>query len=117
MPWTMAGFAIAVVSIVGLAPFAGAWGKFWLIVAAVDAERPWFGVVVALGAVISFAALASVATRAFASPAPSDPFKRPDGASLLMVAPIVACAILLTALVFVVDPVNAYFAPIWEVSQ
>ncbi len=114
MPWTMAGFAIAVVSIVGLAPFAGAWGKYWLIVAAVDAERPWYGVVVALAAMISFAALASVATRAFAAPAPQDPFKRPDGASLLMVAPIFTAAVLLAALVFLVDPINVYFAPIWE---
>jgi multicomponent Na+:H+ antiporter subunit D len=114
MPWSMAGFAIAVVSVVGLAPFAGAWGKYWLIVAAVDATRAWFGVVVALAAVISFAALASVATRSFASPAPSDPFKRPDGASLLMVAPIFTAAVLLAALVFLVDPINAYFAPIWE---
>jgi multicomponent Na+:H+ antiporter subunit D len=116
LPWTMAGFAVAVVSIVGLAPFAGAWGKFWLIVTAVDAERPWYGVVVALGAVVSFAALASVATRAFADPAPKDPFKRADGASLLMVAPIVFGVVILAALLFLVDPINIYFAPIWEVA-
>jgi len=114
MPSSMTGFAIAVVSIVGLAPFAGAWGKYWLIVATVDASRAWFGVMVALAAVISFAALASIATRAFASPAPADPFKRPDGASVLMVAPIFTAAVLLAAFVFLVDPINVYFAPIWE---
>jgi multicomponent Na+:H+ antiporter subunit D len=115
MPWTMAGFAIAVVSLVGLAPFAGAWGKFWLIVASVDAERAWYGVTAAVGAVVSFAALAVIAARAFSEPAPVDPFTRPDGGSALMVVPIVVTAALLCALVVMVDPINAYFAPIWEV--
>jgi len=33
-----------------------------------------------------------------------------------MLAPIVFGVVILTALLFLVDPINVYFAPIWEVG-
>ncbi len=36
MPWTMAGFAIAALSMVGIPPLAGFWSKFYLVWATID---------------------------------------------------------------------------------
>jgi multicomponent Na+:H+ antiporter subunit D len=40
MPWTMAGFAIAALSMVGIPPFAGFFSKWYLVLGALD-ERNW----------------------------------------------------------------------------
>jgi multicomponent Na+:H+ antiporter subunit D len=36
MPWTMGGFAIAALSMVGIPPLAGFWSKFYLVWASID---------------------------------------------------------------------------------
>lgn len=47
MPWTMAGFTVAALSMVGLPPLAGFFSKWYLVLAAVDASN-WFAVAVVL---------------------------------------------------------------------
>ena len=89
MPWTMAGFAIGAASVIGMPPFSGAWAKLWLITASADAGAPWAAGLVGLSAVLLFASLAPLAANALVGPAPVDPFKRSEGASLLLVTPIV----------------------------
>ena len=48
MPWTMAGFAIAALSMVGIPPLAGFWSKFYLVWATVDVGH-WIAAVVVVG--------------------------------------------------------------------
>jgi multicomponent Na+:H+ antiporter subunit D len=116
MPWTMAGFAVAVISIIGFAPFAGAWGKLWLVLAMADRGVSWFAVAYAAGAISCFAALGVTAVRAFSAPAPDNPFRRADGASIVMVAPITIGAVLLAGLLVLLDPITSYLAPLWEAA-
>lgn len=47
MPWTMAGFTVAALSMVGLPPLAGFFSKWYLVLAAVEASN-WMAVVVVL---------------------------------------------------------------------
>ena len=51
MPWTMAGFAIAGLSMVGIPPFAGFFSKFYLVLGALEGDN-WV-----LAAVIVFSSL------------------------------------------------------------
>ncbi|MFT4978039.1 MAG: multicomponent Na+:H+ antiporter subunit D, partial [Myxococcota bacterium] len=40
MPWTMGAFTIGSISIIGLPPMGGAWGKWFLGIGAVEAQSP-----------------------------------------------------------------------------
>jgi len=113
MPWTFAGFAIASASMIGMPPFAGAWAKLWLIAAAAGAGLTWAAVLAAVAAVLTFAHLAPLAASAFSERAPTDAFKRPDGASVLLVAPVVLSAAATLWLLVRADPLADYLSPIW----
>lgn len=114
MPWTFASFALAAASLIGMPPFSGAWAKLWLITAAADAGYMWAGGLAALGAVAAFAHWGPLAANALVGPAPDDPFKRPDGASVLLVAPVVIAAIATASLLFLADPLAIFLSTIWR---
>jgi multicomponent Na+:H+ antiporter subunit D len=116
MPWTFAGFAIAAASMIGLPPFAGAWARLWLITASAGAGMIWAAALVAAAAVLTFAHLGPLAANALAGAPPSNPFKRPDGASLLLAAPVVLGAAATLSLLFFADPLAALLSPIWSSS-
>jgi multicomponent Na+:H+ antiporter subunit D len=113
MPWTFAGFAIASASMIGMPPFAGAWAKLWLITAAVGAQMPWAAVLAAAAAILTFAHLAPVAVSALAERAPTNAFKHPDGASILLVAPVILSAAATLWLLVLADPLAFFLSPIW----
>ncbi len=48
MPWAMAGFAIAALSMVGIPPLAGFWSKFYLVWATIELGN-WVAAVVVVG--------------------------------------------------------------------
>lgn len=112
MPWTFAGFAIASASMIGMPPFAGAWAKLWLITAAARAT-PWAAALAGAAAVLTFAHLAPLAANALSARAPTDAFKRPDGASILLAAPVILCAMATLSLLVLADPLASFLAPIW----
>jgi multicomponent Na+:H+ antiporter subunit D len=113
MPWTFAGFAIAAASLIGLPPFAGAWAKLWLITSAAGAGLTWAAALVALAAALTFAHLGPVATRALSEPPPENPFRQPDGATVLLTAPVVLGALATLSLLLLADPLASFLAPIW----
>lgn len=113
MPWTFAGFALASASMIGLPPFSGAWAKLWLITAASHAQFPWAAALAALAAVLTFAHLGPLAANALAARAPTDAFKRPDGASILLAAPVILSAAATLWLLVLADPLASFLAPIW----
>jgi multicomponent Na+:H+ antiporter subunit D len=113
MPWTFAGFAIGAASMIGMPPFAGAWAKLWLIVAARGAELPWAAALVGIAAVLTFVHLGPLAANALAGKAPTDAFRRPDGASILLAAPVILGAAATLWLLLVADPLASFLSPIW----
>lgn len=113
MPWTFAGFAVASASMIGLPPFAGAWAKLWLITAAASAGLWWAAALAGVAAILTFAHLAPLAANALAARAPTDAFKRPDGASILLVAPVVLSAAATLWLLVLADPLASFLAPTW----
>lgn len=113
MPWTFAGFALASASMIGLPPFSGAWAKLWLITAASHAQLPWAAALAAAAAVLTFAHLGPLAANALAGRAPTDAFKRPDGASILLAAPVIISAAATLWLLVLADPLASFLAPLW----
>ncbi len=114
MPWTFVCFGLAAASLIGMPPFSGAWARLWLITATADAGFYWAGGIVALGAVLAFAQWGPLAASALVAPAPRDAFRRPDGASILMVAPVVLTAGATLALLFLADPLANFLSRIWR---
>jgi multicomponent Na+:H+ antiporter subunit D len=113
MPWTFAGFAIASASMVGMPPFAGAWAKLWLITAAAGSGLVWAAALAGIAAILTFTHLGPLAASALAARAPTDAFKRPDGASILLAAPVILSAAATLWLLVLADPLAAYLAPMW----
>lgn len=113
MPWTFAGFAIASASMIGLPPFAGAWAKLWLITASAGAGLIWAAALAGIAAILTFTHLGPLAAHALAARAPTDAFKRPDGASILLAAPVVLGAAATLLLLLLADPLASFLSPIW----
>jgi len=113
MPWTFAGFALASASMIGMPPFSGAWAKLWLITAAAGAGLVWAAVLVGVAAVLTFAHLGPFAANTLAGKAPTDAFKRPDGASILLAAPVILSAAATLWLLVLADPLASFLSPIW----
>ncbi|MGE3249435.1 MAG: proton-conducting transporter membrane subunit [Hyphomonadaceae bacterium] len=113
MPWTFAAVAIGAAGIIGLPPLAGAWPRLWLMTASAEGHAIWAGGLAALGAIAAFACFAPLAAKALVGAAPEDPFRRPDGASIGLVAPVVLTAAATASLIFVVDPLAQFLAQLW----
>lgn len=114
MPWTFAAVAIGAISLIGLPPLAGAWPRLWLMTASAESGLMWAGALVAFGSIATFAYLAPLAAKALVGEAPADPFRRPDGASIILVAPMALTAAATLALIFFVDPLAQFLAPVWS---
>jgi multicomponent Na+:H+ antiporter subunit D len=115
MPWSIGAFALGAASMIGLPPFSGAWAKLWLITAAADAGWISASITAAVGAVLTFAHLGPLTAHALGAPAPPvDAMKRPDGASILLTAPVVIAAAATLSLLFYADPLAVFLAPMWS---
>jgi multicomponent Na+:H+ antiporter subunit D len=111
MPMTMAAFFIASLSIVGLPPLGGFWSKWFLALAALDAQQLAMLAVLLASSMLNVAYLLTIPVRAFFSSADDD-----AGEAGLREAPAVCVfALLLTAaacLVLFVQP-----EPVYELVQ
>lgn len=117
MPWTFASFALASASMIGMPPFSGAWAKLWLIVAAADVGLVAVAVLAGASAVLTFAHLGPLAANALVGRAPTDPFKHPDGASIMLVAPVFLSALATLWLLVLANPIAQFLSPLWTPSQ
>ncbi|MBI3438886.1 MAG: hypothetical protein HY054_09630, partial [Proteobacteria bacterium] len=113
MPWTLGGLAVGSASMIGMPPFAGAWAKLWLITAAAGAGLVWAAGLVGAAAVLTFAALGPLAANALAGKAPTDAFRKPDGASIFLAAPIVIGAAATLSLLALADSLATFLSPVW----
>lgn len=53
MPWTFCAFFVGSLSIIGLPPLGGAWSKWWLMLAALDAKQSFVLVVLVLSSLLN----------------------------------------------------------------
>lgn len=64
MPWTMAAFIIAALSIIGLPPGCGAWSKWFLLQGTLEAQQPLLAAVLLASSLLNIAYLLPIATTA-----------------------------------------------------
>lgn len=106
MPWTMGAFLVGSLSIIGLPPLGGAWSKWYLIAAGLDAEQYVAVAVLVLSSLLSIAYMLPVAVNAFFYPAPSEGNGLRE-APLACVVPLVCTALAGLVLFFYPDPLLA----------
>lgn len=72
MPWTLTGFALAGVSLIGLPPTAGFISKWYLLTAAVDAGQIWLVGLILITSLMALLYIARVIEIAWMQPRPDD---------------------------------------------
>jgi multicomponent Na+:H+ antiporter subunit D len=108
MPWAFTAFSLAALSVAGVPPLAGAWSIVWLAAGAASTPMSWAIGLLLLSSVLSLAAFLPTALRALFGPAPIDAFKRPDAASILLVAPVAIGGAVSLGLIYVLDPLSRF---------
>jgi multicomponent Na+:H+ antiporter subunit D len=98
MPFTMAAFFIASLSIIGLPPLGGFWSKWYLALGTLDAQQQIMLVVLLVGSVLNVAYLLPIPMRAFfsreaAGPA-SDSREAPPACVAALLLTTAACILL-----------------------
>jgi multicomponent Na+:H+ antiporter subunit D len=113
MPVTMTAFFIGALSIIGLPPLGGSWSKWYLAMAAVEAEQLVFVAILMISSLLSIAYLMPIVARAFFLPLPKNErrVKRRE-APLLCVLPLCLTAIGSLLLFFFADFIYRLLAPI-----
>lgn len=112
MPWTFGAFAVGAFSIIGLPPFGGTWPKLFLMLGTIDT-----GQAILIGALI----ISSILNVAYLLPIPGRGYyekpaeeKLPKKTPLLVVLPPVITAAGATALFFLIEPIRAFLAPVFD---
>jgi multicomponent Na+:H+ antiporter subunit D len=114
MPFTMAAFAIASLSIIGLPPLGGAWSKWYLALGAAEGGHFLLLAVLMLSSLLSVGYLMPIVARAFFAP-PADRAEPGQGlreAPLLCVLPLCATALGSLALFFFAPEIYAFLEPL-----
>ncbi|MEO1206936.1 MAG: monovalent cation/H+ antiporter subunit D family protein [Pseudomonadota bacterium] len=108
MPFTMAAFLIASLSLIGLPPFGGTWSKWFLALGALDSQYQFAVAVFMISSLLNVAYLMPIVMRAFFKPLPGvetgTPVKMAE-APLTCVVPLCLTAIGCLVLFFVAEPV------------
>ena len=107
MPWTMGAFFLASLSIVGLPPMGGMWGKWYLALGAIDAGYAVLVGVLMASTLLNIAYLIPVPIRAFVG-------KADAGSDIQIREAPIAC--LLAMGVTVTGCVALFFNPTWIVQ-
>ncbi|MBI3263215.1 MAG: monovalent cation/H+ antiporter subunit D family protein [Acidobacteria bacterium] len=91
MPWTMAAFAVATLSLVGIPPASGFVSKWYLALGSVERGSPWLLGVLLAGSLLSAAYLGPIVYKAY--------FEEPDtGQGRIVEVPWMVIPLVLTAL-------------------
>jgi multicomponent Na+:H+ antiporter subunit D len=124
MPFTMGAFFVGSLSIIGLPPLGGSWGKWFLGLGAVDAHQYVLVGVLMLSSLLSIAYLMPIVARAFFVPAPEPATGNPGHghdlhhhedhgeAPALMVVPLCLTALGTLLLFFFGEALYALLEPI-----
>ncbi len=105
MPWTMAAFLVASLSIIGLPPLGGFWSKWFLALGTLDAEQQFMFVVLLVGSMLNVAYLLPISMRAFFGREAADPASAARDAPPACVAALLLTATACVLLFFFPEPV------------
>jgi multicomponent Na+:H+ antiporter subunit D len=105
MPWTMAAFAIASLSLVGIPPSAGFISKWYLALGSVERGRPWVLAVLLISSLLNAAYLGPVVYKAYFETSATEHDDDHIREAPLMVVPLVFSAAISLLLGMYPDPV------------
>jgi multicomponent Na+:H+ antiporter subunit D len=105
MPWTMAAFAIASVSLVGIPPSSGFISKWYLALGSVERGNQWVLAVLLVSSLLNAAYLGPVVYKAYFEVPAAGQDHQHIREMPLMVVPMVLAAILSLVLGMYPDPV------------
>lgn len=111
MPITFAAFALGALSIIGLPPLGGTWSKWYLMLAALEADQLAMIAVLMVSSLLNLWYLLEIPLRGFFLPAPGGAPGHRD-APWLCLMPLCATAAASVALFFLVGPLLRLLAPI-----
>jgi multicomponent Na+:H+ antiporter subunit D len=113
MPFTMAAFFVASLSIIGLPPLGGSWSKWYLALGAAEGERFIFVAVLMLSSLLSVGYLLPIVGRAFYPVGRADlkPLPRKE-APMLCVVPLCLTAFGCLVLFVFADRLQSWLAPL-----
>lgn len=72
MPWTLTGFALAGLSLIGIPPTVGFVSKWYLISAAIDAGQTWIVVLILISSLLAVVYIAKLIELFWMQPRPAD---------------------------------------------
>jgi len=106
-PWLAAGLTACLLSLTGIPPLAGFWGKFWVFNAAVRADLVWLALIGVLNSVISAYYYVGVVLRMYTQePASEEVFQPSPYLGLAMTAAVVGLV-----------AIGLYPAPLLDASE
>jgi multicomponent Na+:H+ antiporter subunit D len=104
MPWTMAAFALASLSLVGIPPASGFVSKWYLALGSAERGNPWLLAVLLASSLLTAGYLGPVVYKAYFEPAP-DPGHGEVREVPWMVIPLVLSALASLLLGMYPDPI------------
>jgi multicomponent Na+:H+ antiporter subunit D len=115
MPYTMAAFFIAALSIIGLPPLAGIWSKLLIVEGAIVGGQLWLVAILMISSLLNIAYLLPIPFLALmppkGTPEPA-PYKRAEGAPFFTVAAPVITAFGTLVLFFLMGSLAKFLEPI-----
>ena len=112
MPFTMAAFTVASLSIVGVPPFGGAWSKWYLALGAAEGNQVVFVAVLMISSLLSIGYLLPIVARAFFAALPDGEASGLREAPVLCVVPLCLTALGCVLLFFLAAPVRELLLPL-----
>jgi multicomponent Na+:H+ antiporter subunit D len=98
MPWTMAAFTVAALSMVGVPPTAGFFSKWYLLLGALAVSNPWFVAVILISSLLNAVYFFRILENLYAKSSTQDVIVNRGDTPPRMVAPAVVLAAALLVL-------------------
>jgi multicomponent Na+:H+ antiporter subunit D len=98
MPWTMAAFTVAALSMVGVPPTAGFFSKWYLLLGALAVSNPWFVAVILISSLLNAVYFFRILENLYAKSSTQDVIVNRGDTPPRMVAPAVVLAVALLVL-------------------
>jgi multicomponent Na+:H+ antiporter subunit D len=92
MPWSMAAFTVAALSMIGIPPAAGFFSKWYLLLGALEVANPWFVAVILLSSLLNAVYFFRVLENLYAKPSGEQTAISRADAPVAMLAPTLIMA-------------------------
>ena len=98
MPWSMAAFTVAALSMIGIPPAAGFFSKWYLLLGALEVANPWFVAVILVSSLLNAVYFFRVLENLYAKPSANETAVKRVDAPASMLAPTIFAAVVLIVL-------------------